>query len=377
MKTLSMQNEKTYNVNYLHYINSEAEKENEQFEIKILSEVKTQAKRDAEDGLPRLIGDHIEPYIGEHFQQIQKQNDRNREHFGGDETTDLTVTKFNHQLNDERNNRDEIESTLNEARKNYTLFKDGYPGLLAGIVAFFVFGLCVADGLLLKEGLRVVIPNNVSALFASITIGLGLGLLAHKIPLWWNLGRNTMIKWLMRLTIIGGFSLLFFFFGLLRSFQGQLNHVALDSAVSIDLFSLADPKEAGLFMLLSWLIFGIAIVLTPYSPKFNEWKNLFQLRSQKKKVKKLEEQFTASQSRIAKILEELDDIAQWDYSRKKKAHRQEQRLIKLLSLVKAAYINSNLRFRRGTDRPDCFDDKSYKFYLTTYFQEAQKEADTH
>lgn len=362
-----MKKNKTTYVDHRTYKNDKAEQENREFPRDLLRQTEQKAKRDAEDELPQN-GDRLETYLATINGEIQAQNDRNRDHFGADETTTLTSKKFQNQLSDERNNRDELEQIAKQKTQECERLSTDYPTFIAMIVASFILALCITEGLLLKSALRVILPNAMTALIAASTIGAGLSILAHKIAVWWQAGKTRFTRILIRISIIGGFSFLFYFFGILRSYQQKLSTLSVEATTNMDMFSLADPKEAFFFMALSWLVFSIAIILTPYSPTFEQWKSIFRLSAKKRELKKAQENLATSRAKVTDIQEELDNLEQWDYSRKKKAERIEQSLIKLITLAKDTYVSTNLKYRRGNQRPDCFDDKSYKYYLTTYFQ---------
>jgi len=364
-----MKSKITHVVDHRIFKNEKAEQENKVFTNNILDQAHQKAKRDAEDGAPLLSGDSLLAHLATINGEVQQQNDRNREYYGADDSIELTKNRLKNEQSDLRNERDEQAEKVKQELAEYEKLKTDYPSILAKVIAAVILLLCIMEGLLLTESIRNFMPNRLTALAISLVLGGGLGILAHKFPKWWNLGSSKIQKYTIRTLLIGGFSFVFYSLGLLRSYQQKLSSLSIEESSGGDIFTLSEPKESVMYMMISWLVFSMAIILTKYSPTFEQWKSIFRLSAQRKELKKAEHKLEDSKSKLAANQQELDNLDQWDYSRKTKGYRQEQALIKLLTLAKDTYISSNMKYRRGHQRPDCFDDKGYRYYLTTYFQE--------
>lgn len=362
-----MNNNKTTEINLREYQNTEAEKLNASIPPKVLENATKTGRRDGEESLPKSMGDDFLLYLLPLFQMVQSFIDTLRSLHKADESIRGGLVKLKKELQDQRNERDEIEEEKNEVKREVKKIKSAFPKKLAVLIAIVVLLLGLMEGAFSIGAISSFIANLFMATAVSLVYGLGLSIIAHYIPKWWNMGNKTT-KYLIRFTIITGFSLVFFFFGLLRSYQVFVSTATAEMALNGGALVHGDYMEALMYTLLSWIIFLPACILSKMAPTKQQWIGLFKLTEKKKELKKLEDDLLSKKKEITQTKEDYENLKQWDYTRLKTAQKHESQAIGLLDQIKANYIQSNIRTRYGDQQPDCFK-QELNFELKTYFQD--------
>lgn len=327
---------------------------------------KEAGKRDAESSLPRK-SDNFLPYIGHLLILVQELINSLRSIHKADENVAQAVTTQERMLQQARNERDEIQNKYSKAEGEYQTHKDGFPSVLAIIISVVILLLGLMEGGISVEAIRAFIPHFVFALLTSLVYGLSLTILAHQVITWWYIGRSQIMKWLIRILIIGGISGAFFMMGLLRSGQIHLANLSLEESGSATIFTYADREEALLFTLISWLVFLPAVLLTKFAPTKTQWIGIFKARNQKKALKEIEAKLQEQKDRIATTQGEIENLKAFEISRNRAAIRDEEDALSLVEHVKSHYVQINIRYRLDKGSfPSCFE-KELHYPLTTYF----------
>lgn len=356
----------TQHVQFQVYDKPEARTLFEKTKHELGDSAKEAGKRDAESNLPRKA-DKLLPYIGHLLSIIQQLINDLRNIHKADENVAQAVTKQDRLLQHARNERDEIKAKYVQTEREYHAYKNGFPSTLAIIVSIVILLLGLMEGLISLGAFRAFIPHYVSALFTSLVYGLSLTILAHQVITWWNMGKTQIMKWLIRILIVGGISGAFFMMGLLRSGQIHLANLSLEESGSATIFTYADPEEALLFTLISWLVFLPAVLLTQFAPTKTQWFGIFKARNQKKALKDITSKLQAQIDRISSTQEEIENLKQFQISRDLTAIRDEEDALSLVEHIKTNYVQNNIRYRLDKGAfPSCFEEE-LNYPLTTYF----------
>lgn len=327
---------------------------------------KEAGKRDAESNLPSKK-EKLLPYIGHLLSQIQQLINDLRSIHKADENVSQSISKQERILQQARNERDEIQTKYSQAEREYQIYKDGFPSSLAIIVSGIILLLGLMEGLISHGAIRSFVPHYFTALFTALVYGMSLTILAHQILSWWYLGKTQIIKWLIRILVVGGISGAFLMMGLLRSGQIHLSSLSLEESGSGTIFTYADSEEALLFTLISWLVFLPAVLLTKFAPTKEQWFGIFKARHQKKALKGIERKLQAQLDCIACTQEEIENLHQFQMSRDLTAKRDEEEVLSLVEHVKSRYVQSNIRYRLDKGAfPSCFEEEIH-YPITTYF----------
>ncbi len=355
---------KTNEVDYHVYANTKAEELKQNTKKALAENVKQAGKRDAEENLPHPTGDNLSTYLDPELNALQQQVDDLRDLHRADETVQSTVAKHERDVQTERNKRDEISRKLTNKQAG---FQQGVSILLAIFPIGAVLLLGLMEGLMSLQAIRSFIPNYIIALPVSIIFGGGLAILAHRFIPWFNSGKTKLGKLLRKVGLVAAFSIAFYGLGLLRSYQIGLQAMSVDQLTQGGIFEIADPQEALIYCLLSWIVFLPAVIISRYTPSKDEWISIFRRRTIKKEIKTLQTKLDISLAEIKRLNNEIENLKIWEESRNQTAKRDEQSAIRMIAYLKSLYIQSNLRHRTDKLKPDCFD-KDFRFYLTLYFQ---------
>lgn len=358
------------------YDNTKAEELKQKTKKALAENIIQTGIRDAEEGLPTPLDDSLNTYLDPELNGLQQYVEDLRDLHRADETTSSTIDKLHRDSQDERNNRDEISAELQNKQRQLEKYDDKYPSLLAMLLSGIVLMLGLMEGLMSLQALQSFIPSYTIALPVSLIFGGGLAILAHKFLPWFNAANNKLSKLVRRVGLIASFSSVFYGLGLLRSYQIALGATPIEDITTSGIYTLADPQEALIYCLLSWLIFLPAVIISKYTPSKQEWISIFKRRTVLKEIKTLQLKLELSQSEIKRLNSEIENLKIWEESRLTTAKRDEQSAIQMIAYLKSLYIQANLRHRLDKKRPDCFD-APFKFYLTLYHQDTPNTKPNH
>lgn len=352
------------------YINPEASRKIADLKSKCPAEAASIGKRDAEDGLPKAKGDTLTPYLSSLLAEVQSLITELCKLHGNHQSTEISEDKLKNRLHTARNQRDVLAAKLSRAEGEYKALRSQFPGRLAYLILGLIVVLGFMEGLFLRDSVRVFLPSLTVSTMVSLVLGLSLALFAHKVHAWLQKGTTRFRRLLIRVAVWSGVSLVFYCFGLLRSYQVALARTSIGDELQGGLFDNADPTEALIYCCISLVLFIPAVWLAGFTPDKEAWKAIFRSREQKRECRKIQRQLLALQAEITKAEADLHDLKQFAYTRLKVAQADEREVMGFVELIRSAYIQANIRHRysAGEDRPDCFDTQ-FHYPLRTFFQD--------
>lgn len=352
-----------------HYDDSHSRSFKERTVKQLTEEVKNTSKRDAEENLPEVKGDELHHYLDPHMGGVQLMVIGLRD-IHRDESVADTVAMRDKECQQERNNRDDLKTQVQDHVNQLKSVVQSMPGKIAVGFAVSVILLGLMEGGMSISALRVLIPFLGLATIISVIFGLGWAILAHEFPSLWRSGKTKLGRLLRRFLLITGISLVFIFIGALRSYRNQVANTSVDDVVSGGIFQIADPQEALLYMVLSWAVMIPAIILAKHGPNKEEFLAIFRKRNLEKKLKAKQEDLASSEAEIKKLSTKIDNLKIWEKSRNTCAAKDEEEALHLIDYLRSIYIQTNLRHRTDRKKPDAFE-KPFTYPLTLYFQKPE------
>lgn len=358
-------------VNHKTSDNSLTEDAKASFKNEIIGKAVASGKRDAESGFPKMTGDKLLNYLAPLLSLVQGFLDKLRSIHLADETVALSLNKLIEHLKAQINTRDEQKQQLTVLESALQNIKDSFPSLLAWIIFGLLLAFSISDGLLSRLAIASVIGRSAS-LFVAIVFGISFAFLAHKFYEIWIKEGNKFQKLLRRTGLILFFTSLFFFLGMLRSYEINSSGASIEEGKQ-SFFYYVDNFQAFIHCFISWVFFLPSIILSMFIPTWKQIKTLFNSLPLKKEIKNLKNELKSTIQEINKTQEEIDDLEQYEYSRNKAAHRDETENLNLVPSIVSHYVQANNRNRRG-EQPDCFDKlEKLDYPFTTYFQDQLEE----
>jgi len=365
-----MQKQETKTVRIENYQNKEADQFLESNLKEIPLKTYQQAKRDAENGLPKEQGDQGVAYYTPILNYVQQCIDKLRKLHQADEGVHLNLKKLEDERKVKVNQRDHLKKELEAAKKRKAQCTGAKQIVVALIVAFLVLTLSLGEGLLSQQAIQSLIGNYWIALYTSIVLGFGFALLAHHFLKLWM--KPSQIKLLIRVGLVAFFTMVFAAIGILRSYSINNQNASIQEAGK-GFMEYVEPQQVMIQMLLMWLVFLMSILLSKYLPSSQEVNQMIQSRKEQKSIRRVQKELLLKEQEIKDLDEQIIDIEQYHYSRKQAAQRDEKTLLNTIPSIPAHYASVNKKYRKGETIPDCFKNQDISYPFTTYFQ---KETET-